>query len=67
MAQLQLALDGDLAATLDILSAVHPYIDIAEIGTPLVFREGMNALRCIRAAYAQLTLVAELKIVDADA
>ena len=65
MAQLQLALDGDLASALDVLSAVHPHIDIAEIGTPLVFREGMNALRRIRAAYPQLTLVADLKIMDA--
>lgn len=65
MANLQIALDGELAAALEILAAVHPYIDIAEIGTPLVFREGMQALRRIRAAYPQLTLVADLKIMDA--
>lgn len=65
MTRLQIALDGDLASALDILSAVHPYIDIAEIGTPLVFREGMGAVRHIRAAYPQLTLVADLKIMDA--
>lgn len=65
MTQLQIALDGDLPAALEILAAVHPYIDIAEIGTPLVFREGMNALRRIRRAYPQLTLVADLKIMDA--
>ncbi len=65
MAKLQIALDGDLAAALNILSAVRPFIDIAEVGTPLVFREGMKALRRIRAAYPQLTLVADLKIMDA--
>ena len=48
MAQLQLALDGDLDSALEILSAAHPYIDIAEVGTPLVFREGMRAVRRIR-------------------
>ncbi|MCY3916463.1 MAG: orotidine 5'-phosphate decarboxylase [Chloroflexi bacterium] len=65
MAQLQLALDGDLSSALEILSAAHPYIDMAEIGTPLVFREGMAAVRRIRELYPQLTLVADLKIMDA--
>lgn len=65
MAKLQLALDGDLASALDNLSAARPYIDIAEVGTPLVFREGMHALRRIRDTYPQLTLVADLKIMDA--
>lgn len=65
MAQLQLALDGDLASALEILSAAHPYIDMAEVGTPLVFREGMRAVRRIRELYPQLTLVADLKIMDA--
>lgn len=65
MAELQLALDGDLRSALETLSAIHPYIDIAEAGTPLVFREGMNALRRIREAHPQLTLAADLKIMDA--
>lgn len=65
MAQLQLALDGDLSSALEILSAAHPYIDMVEIGTPLVFREGMAAVRRIRELYPQLTLVADLKIMDA--
>ena len=65
MTQLQIALDGDLPAALALLAHVHPFVDIAEIGTPLVFREGMRAVREIRAAYPQLTLVADLKIMDA--
>jgi len=65
MAELQIALDGDLATALDLLCAVHPYIDIAEIGTPLVFREGMAAVRRIRESYPQLPLLADLKIMDA--
>ena len=65
MAQLQLALDGDLASALEILSAAHPYIDLAEVGTPLVFREGMTAVRRIRELYPLLALVADLKIMDA--
>ena len=65
MAELQIALDGELSAALDLLEQVHPFVDIAEVGTPLVFREGMRAVRELRAAYPQLTLVADLKIMDA--
>lgn len=63
--KLQLALDGPLAESRVLLDAVRPYIDIAEIGTPLVFREGMRAVRQLRAAYPDLTLLADLKIMDA--
>ncbi|MDE2749559.1 MAG: orotidine 5'-phosphate decarboxylase [Chloroflexota bacterium] len=65
MTKLQLALDADLPSALRILSDAHAHIDIAEIGTPLVFREGMRALRRIREAFPQLTLMADLKIMDA--
>jgi len=65
MTELQIAFDGYLPAALEVLSQVHPFVDIAEIGTPLVFREGMRAVREIRAAYPRLNLVADLKIMDA--
>jgi 3-hexulose-6-phosphate synthase len=63
--QLQLALDGDLSSSLAVLAAVRPYIDIAEIGTPLIYREGVAAVKMLRAAYPDLTLLADLKIMDA--
>lgn len=63
--KLQLALDGDLAGSLAVLAQVHEYVDIIEVGTPLVYREGMVAVRQIRAAYPHLTLLADLKIMDA--
>ena len=65
MTELQIALDGELSAALEVLAQVHPFVDVAEIGTPLVFREGMQAVREIRAAHPRLTLVADLKIMDA--
>lgn len=65
MTQLQLALDGDLRSALETLSAAHPFVDIVEVGTPLVFREGMNAVRRVREAHPQMTLAADLKIMDA--
>lgn len=67
MTRLQLALDGELDAALEILETANSHIDIAEIGTPLVFREGMRAVRKVRAAYPQLEVVADLKIMDAGA
>lgn len=63
--RLQLALDGTLADSLRILESVRPYIDLAEIGTPLVLREGVRALRQVRAAFPDLALLADVKIVDA--
>jgi len=65
MTELQIALDDDLDAALDVLAQAHPFVDCAEIGTPLVFREGMRAVGQIRAAYPQLTVLADLKIMDA--
>ncbi len=65
MAKLQVALDGDLESALAILAEVHPFIDIVEIGTPLIYREGMRAVRQIREIYPNLLLLADLKIMDA--
>ena len=63
--RLQLALDGTLEESLAVLSLVRPYIDIAEVGTPLIYREGMAAVWQIRQAYPDITLTADLKIMDA--
>ncbi len=63
--RLQLALDGTLEESLAVLSVAHPYVDIIEVGTPLIYREGMAAVRQIRQAYPKVTLTADLKIMDA--
>ncbi|MCY4019988.1 MAG: orotidine 5'-phosphate decarboxylase [Chloroflexi bacterium] len=65
MPKLQLALDGDLEGALAVLEKAHAHVDIVEIGTPLVYREGMRALRRIRAAYPETCLLTDLKIMDA--
>jgi 3-hexulose-6-phosphate synthase len=62
--KLQMALDGDWTDSRAVLAQVHQHIDIAEIGTPLIFREGMNTVRFLRAAYPHLALLADLKIMD---
>jgi 3-hexulose-6-phosphate synthase len=63
--KLQLALDGDIDSSITILQAVRPYIDIAEIGTPLVYREGIGVARRLRAIFPDITLLADFKIMDA--
>ncbi len=63
--KLQLALDGTLDQSLAVLRGVRPYIDIAEIGTPLILQEGMAAVRRVRQSYPDLILLADLKIMDA--
>jgi 3-hexulose-6-phosphate synthase len=62
---LQLALDGDLASSLAILAQVQPYIDLVEVGTPLIYREGIHALRHLHTHYPTTPLLADLKIMDA--
>jgi len=64
-ALLQLALDGQLGAALRLLEEVHDLVDRIEVGTPLVIREGMGAVRRIRELYPDHLLVADLKIADA--
>lgn len=63
--KLQVALDGTLAQAVTILEQVAAWVDIAEIGTPLIYHEGMHAARRLREAFPTLTLLADLKIMDA--
>jgi 3-hexulose-6-phosphate synthase len=63
--KLQLALDGELTQSLAVLEAAAPFIDIVEIGTPLIYREGMRAVREARKAFPHLIVLADLKIMDA--
>jgi 3-hexulose-6-phosphate synthase len=63
--KLQLALDGPLNDSLSILDLVADQMDIAEIGTPLLYREGIGAAAAIHDQFPSLTLLADLKIIDA--
>ncbi|MBZ0302352.1 MAG: orotidine 5'-phosphate decarboxylase [Anaerolineae bacterium] len=63
--RIQLALDGTLTESLMILERVAPYIDIVEVGTPLLLREGVRALQIVHTYFPDLPLVADVKIMDA--
>lgn len=64
--KLQLALDlVDIAGAKEIVSEVAEFIDVVEIGTPIVINEGLHAVKAIKEAFPALTVLADLKIMDA--
>ena len=52
--KLQIALDGTLADSLAILDQVADHVSIAEVGTPLIYREGVAAVRHIKDKFPSL-------------
>ncbi|GAK58955.1 3-hexulose-6-phosphate synthase [Candidatus Vecturithrix granuli] len=63
--KLQLALDlVDCQGAKAILSEVHDLIDIVEIGTPFLLKEGVRAITEIKSAYPSLEVLADVKIMD---
>lgn len=63
--KLQLALDGTLEDGLLALRPARPWVDVVEAGTPLLLREGVRALRQLRAELPDMPLLADFKIMDA--
>jgi len=64
---LQLALDHEnLSRALKVAKeAVEGGIDFLEAGTPLIKSEGLNAVRALRREFPTVTIVADMKIMDA--
>jgi len=63
--RLQLALDiYDIPQSLEILKDLHDVVDIAEIGTPFIIRDGVHAVKAVKDAYPDLCVLADLKIMD---
>jgi 3-hexulose-6-phosphate synthase len=66
--KLQLALDTEsLAAARAVLEATADLVDIAEVGTPLVLREGAAVIRALKKEFPRLSILADFKIMDAGA
>lgn len=64
--KLQLALDDiTLENAVDLVKEVRDYIDIIEIGTPMVIEYGMNAVRTMKEKFPDKEVLADLKIMDA--
>ena len=64
--KLQLALDSSNGQEAKrILEKVSDLVDIVEVGTPLLMKEGVKVVTEVKNAYPQLEVLADLKIVDA--
>ena len=64
--KLQLALDlVDIPGAIELVKEVEEHIDVVEIGTPVVINEGLKAVKEVKTAFPNLTVLADLKIMDA--
>lgn len=66
--KLQLALDlVNIPEAKEVVREVQEYIDIIEIGTPIVINEGLHAVKAIKDEFPSLQVLADLKVMDAGA
>src|SRR6476620_1106282 len=64
--KLQLALDlVNIPEGISVVREVEAYVDVVEIGTPVVINEGLRAVKEMKEAFPKLTVLADLKIMDA--
>lgn len=63
--KLQAALDYfTLEQALKLMEQIHPYVDIAEIGTPLMFADGFRSVAEVKKRYPDILVLADMKVVD---
>lgn len=66
--KLQLALDMvDLDDAVRLVDEVKPFIDIIEVGTPLLHRHGPEAISVLRREFAEVPVIADCKVMDRGA
>lgn len=64
--KLQLALDSSNSQEAkSLLEKVSDLVDIVEVGTPLLMKEGIKVVTEVKNTYPQLEVLADLKIMDA--
>ncbi|MGU3471847.1 3-hexulose-6-phosphate synthase [Paenibacillus sp. D51F] len=64
--ELQLALDlVNIPESIALVKEVEQYVDIVEIGTPVVINEGLRAVKEMKQAFPNLKVLADLKVMDA--
>lgn len=64
--KLQLAIDlVDTQGAIELVQELEEFIDVVEIGTPVVINEGLRAVKAMKEAFPNLTVLADLKIMDA--
>ncbi|MCI1747569.1 MAG: orotidine 5'-phosphate decarboxylase [Acidipropionibacterium sp.] len=64
--KLQFAMDTlKTESALELADKAAPYVDILELGTPLVKSEGLSVITAVKAAHPDKTVFADLKTMDA--
>lgn len=65
MKLLQVALDlFSTKQTLDVLEQVAEYVDIIELGTPLIIAEGARVVKEVKTKYPDKIVFADIKVMD---
>jgi len=68
MTKLQVAIDLlTTEAALDLAAKVSPYVDIIELGTPLIKAEGLKVITAMKSAHPDKLVFADLKTADTGA
>ncbi|WP_313262689.1 3-hexulose-6-phosphate synthase [Sphingobacterium multivorum] len=68
MTKLQVAIDLLITeAALDLAAKVSPYVDIIELGTPLIKAEGLKVITAMKSAHPDKLVFADLKTADTGA
>jgi 3-hexulose-6-phosphate synthase len=63
--RVQLALDFmDIGEAVRLVRSVRRLVDIVEVGTPAILRDGVGAVRRMHDAFPDLRILADLKIAD---
>jgi 3-hexulose-6-phosphate synthase len=63
--KLQIAIDMvNTETALKMVKEIQDVIDIVEVGTPMIMREGMFPVRLIKEKFPKVTVLADTKIVD---
>lgn len=63
--KLQIAVDiADTYRILEIASQIHDVIDVYEVGTPVIMKEGMRPVKTLKKAFPDLCVLADTKIMD---
>jgi 3-hexulose-6-phosphate synthase len=64
--KLQVAIDLlSTADALKLLQKVAPYVDVIELGTPLIKQQGLSVVTNVKAAYPDKLVFADMKTMDA--
>ncbi|WP_439693034.1 3-hexulose-6-phosphate synthase [Curtobacterium sp. SP.BCo] len=64
--QIQFAMDTlTTEAALELAAAAAPYVDVLELGTPLIKSAGLSAVTAVKQAHPDKTVFADLKTMDA--